>query len=46
MVTNKLYDDKLDSLGKEVIKMLKYYIMLIWSLSFLGGFITGQSLLF
>ena len=31
---------------KEVIKMLKYYIMLIWSLSFLGGFITGQSLLF
>ena len=26
--------------------MIKYYIGLIWSLAFLGGFFSGQSLVF
>ena len=38
-LTNKLYDDKLDSLERSNKNVKKYYIMLIWSLSFLGGFI-------
>ena len=34
------------NVNKMEMRMFKYYIGLIWSLAFLGGFFSGQSLVF